>query len=150
MKDLSIRLAKSSERLSLEELQRRASLNNPGDREALLANPDAIDLPVEQIEANQVFVAERNAEIVGFSAVLPREDGNVELDGLFVEPDIWKSGIGHALVARAADYTRQANAARLHVVGNPHAEGFYHAVGFETVGTFSTRFGKGLLMEMVV
>ena len=29
----------------LESIQRRASLNNPGDRETLLAHPDALELP---------------------------------------------------------------------------------------------------------
>lgn len=55
---ISIRLALPVERRDLEQLQWRASLNNPGDRVALLANPDAIALPLEQIESGQVFVAE--------------------------------------------------------------------------------------------
>ena len=45
---ISIRLALPVERRDLEQLQWRASLNNPGDRVALLANPDAIALPLEQ------------------------------------------------------------------------------------------------------
>lgn len=46
-----IRPARNEERALLESLQRRASLSNPGDRDALLANPDAIALPIEQIAA---------------------------------------------------------------------------------------------------
>jgi len=49
-----------SERQALESLQRRASLNNPGDREALIANPDALEFPPDQIAVGQVFVAERD------------------------------------------------------------------------------------------
>ncbi len=45
---LACRLAVPSEQRLLEDLQRRASLNNAGDREALLAHPDAIALPLEQ------------------------------------------------------------------------------------------------------
>jgi len=59
----------------LEDLQRRASLNNPGDREALLAHPDAIALPVEQIVDASVFVAGREHVLVGFAAVVRRDDG---------------------------------------------------------------------------
>ena len=66
--NLKIRLAVVSERGTLEQLQLRASLNNEGDREALLAHPDAIDLPEAQISAGQVFVAEQNAVTVGFAA----------------------------------------------------------------------------------
>jgi GNAT superfamily N-acetyltransferase len=146
-KSLIIRPATVSERDVLEELQLRASLNNPGDRAALLANPDAIALPCEQISAGRVFVAERDGAIVGFAAVLPRPDGGIELDGLFVEPSRWRSGIGRALVDRCAVYALDQGAAALHVVGNPHAAAFYAANGFEASGTHQTRFGIGLLMR---
>ena len=56
MKDLLIRPAVTSEQKELEELQLRASLTNAGDRDALLAHPDAIELPLAQISAGGVFV----------------------------------------------------------------------------------------------
>jgi len=59
--DVFIRPARSDEQVMLEALQRRASLSNPGDRDAPLANPDAIELPVEQIVEGCVFVAEHDA-----------------------------------------------------------------------------------------
>jgi len=40
-----------SERQALESLQRRASLNNPGDREPLIANTDTLEFPPDQIAA---------------------------------------------------------------------------------------------------
>jgi N-acetylglutamate synthase-like GNAT family acetyltransferase len=144
---LSIRSAASSERDALEALQWRASLNNPGDRDALLANPDAIVLPSEQIAAGQVFVAERDGTIVGFAAVLPRADGETDLDGLFVEPNIWRCGIGRTLVARCAEYAVASGATALYVIGNPHAAGFYAACGFEPIGVRGTRFGDGMLLR---
>ena len=84
MHNVLIRPAVMSERQALEALQRRASLNNPGDRDALLANPDAIELSPDQIAAGHVFIAERDGAILGFSAVLPREGPEMDLDGLFV------------------------------------------------------------------
>ena len=134
----------------LESLQRRASLGNPGDREALLANPDAIALPIEQIEAGGVFVAERDGAVVGFAAVLPRPDGGAELDALFVEPHFWKRGIGRQLVEHIAEAARAEGASFLHVVGNPHAEGFYASCGFHVTGTVDTRFGVGLAMRRLL
>src|ERR1700712_3353484 len=120
---ISIRLAGKGDQIALEDLQLRASLNNPGDRENILAHPDAIVLPLEQLDAEQVFIAERNGTIAGFAVVLPREDGQIELDGLFVEPSLWKGGIGHALVDHCAAYARNIGAQTLHVIGNPHALG---------------------------
>jgi GNAT superfamily N-acetyltransferase len=145
--DVSIRAARSDEQALLEALQRRASLNNAGDREALLANPDAIALPIEQITDGCVFVAECDEGVAGFAAVLPRPDGGAELDGLFVEPRLWKRGIGRRLVDHVADVARARTASFLHVIGNPHAEGFYLSCGFRVTGTVDTRFGAGLDMR---
>jgi GNAT superfamily N-acetyltransferase len=145
---VTIRNARPDERAALEALQRKASLANAGDREAILAHPDAIVLPPEQITAEQVFVAENGESILGFSAVLDRDDGQTELDGLFVDPDLWRSGVGRLLVQRAMDYGRANGAEWLNVVGNPHAEGFYEACGFVTYGSWETEFGPGLLMRV--
>lgn len=148
--DVHLRVASPSEKEDLEELQRRASLENPGDRESLLAHPDAIEVPREQLESGSVIVAEAEGMVLGFAAVVPRQDGEAELDALFVEPGFWKRGIGRRLVMRCAVLAESRGARSLHVVGNPHAEGFYAACGFETVGTTMTRFGSGLLMRMAV
>ncbi|HZP49451.1 MAG TPA: GNAT family N-acetyltransferase [Vicinamibacterales bacterium] len=142
-----IRPAGPSEKAALEELQRRASLSNPGDRQALLDHPEAIAIPAAQLETGCVFVAERNGARVGFAAVVRRDDGDAELDALFVEPDEWKSGIGRALVDHCAEVARAGGASILHVVGNPHANGFYLACGFAPTGTVETRFGVGHSME---
>src|SRR5947208_2560192 len=98
MKSLRIRLAVHSDKMELEQLQLRASLGNVGDRDALLAHPDAIELPVEQIVRGRVFVAEWEGTIVGFAAVEPRADGDSELDALFVDLHVQRRGIGRALV----------------------------------------------------
>jgi GNAT superfamily N-acetyltransferase len=146
-KEVIVRLAFASEQKQLEALQWRASLNNPGDRDALLAQPDAIELPLEQIRAGGVFVAEVAGVAMGFAAILPREDGDFELDALFVEPSSWRQGIGRALIEHCAAAAKAGGAGSLHVVGNPHAEDFYNACGFDLLGTKQMRFGIGLLMR---
>src|SRR5438552_887287 len=95
----------------------RASLNNPGDRHALQAHPDAIELPLEQIRDGGVYVAEVAGAIRGFAAILPRDDGDCELDALFVEPDVWRRGIGRELVEHCAAAACAAGDVSLHVVG---------------------------------
>ena len=125
MFDIVIRPALQAERSSLEALQWRASLAKSGDRDSLLANLDAIALPVEQIADGHVFVAERDDVIVGFAAILPRPDGNAELDARCVEPSLWKRGVGRVLVEHCVDAAR----------------------GFRTTGTVEPRFGAGLAME---
>jgi N-acetylglutamate synthase-like GNAT family acetyltransferase len=146
--NLVIRPAVVSEKKSLEEVQRRASLNNPGDRDALLAHPDAIEVPEAQLAAGRAFVAEWDGQIAGFAALEPREDGEAELDALFVDPSMQRRGIARALVAHCAAVARSQKCAFLHVVGNPHAQDFYAACGFALIGTSGTRFGLGLLMRL--
>jgi N-acetylglutamate synthase-like GNAT family acetyltransferase len=143
-----VRSALLYEQKQLEALQRRASLSNVGDRDALLTNPDAIELPMEQIADGQVFVAEMDGSIVGFAAILPRTDGDSELDALFVEPEKWRQGIARRLITHCVDVARKQGSEAIHVIGNPHAKDFYSAVGFKRVGTTQTRFGVGLLFYL--
>jgi GNAT superfamily N-acetyltransferase len=138
--DLRIRLAKPEEREDLEALQWRASLMNDADRPNLEAHPDAIDLPVSQIASGQVWVAEMDGKVAGFAAVV---DG--ELDGLFVEPELWRRGIGAALVETATHEARRKGLA-LKVVANHAARGFYERCGFSHEGEAQTRFGPALRM----
>jgi len=145
-----IRPADASERKSLEALQTRASLNNPGDQAVLLAHPDAIEIPEGQIEAGRVFVAVQSGSVVGFAVILPRDDGDTELDGLFVEPNRWGQGIGRRLVEHCSQVARSGGSTALRVLGNPHAEGFYIRCGFTRSGTAETRFGVGLLFRKLL
>ena len=134
------RLALPAERSALEELQRRASLIWEEDREALLAHPDAIELPLEQITDGRTVVAENAGTLLGFAVVLRRDDGDAELDGLFVEPTQWRQGIGRALVEQAERIAARDGAANLWVIANTRALDFYGACGFVTVGEAATRF----------
>jgi GNAT superfamily N-acetyltransferase len=138
--EVRIRLARPEEREQLEALQWRASLANEADRPHLEAHPDAIDLPAAQIANGQVWVAELDGNIAGFAALL---DG--ELDGLFVEPELWRCGVGAALVETAAHEARR-NGLALSVIANPAARGFYERCGFSLEGEAQTRFGPALRM----
>jgi GNAT superfamily N-acetyltransferase len=141
-----IRAARPDERSFLIALQRRASLMWPEDREALIAEPDAIDLPADQIAEGHVFVLEAAHAVLGFAVVLQRDDGAAELDGLFVEPDHWGRGVGRQLVERAEEMARGRGAVSLNVVANRRALGFYLKCGFEAFGEVQTRFSPGVRM----
>ncbi len=147
---LSFRLAMLVEHRALEELQWRASLMWEEYREALLENPDAIEIPAEHIVGGSTIVAERLGETVGFAVILTRPDGNAELDGLFVEPSAWRGGIGRRLVAEAQKLASARGAKAIHVIANPRAKGFYVACGFAFLGKTPTRFGPGLRMRRAI
>jgi N-acetylglutamate synthase-like GNAT family acetyltransferase len=146
----TIRLAQVSERDALERLQRRSSLHGPLYRAQLGAHPDAIELPVEQIAAGLVRVAEQEGVVVGFAVLLERSGDACELDGLFVEPDRMRRGVGRRLVEDAKRMAGERGATRIDVVANPQAVAFYEAVGFTTVGQTQTRFGPAPRMSLSV
>ena len=146
----TFRLAVPAERSALEDLQRRASLIWEEDRDALLANPDAIELPLEQITDGRTIVAENVGELLGFAVVLRRDDGDAELDGLFVEPEQWRNGIGRALLEHAERIAAKDGAATLWVTANTRALEFYGACGFVTVGEVATRFRPAPRMRKTI
>ena len=143
--DLSIRLAKPEERRALEALQLRASLALGEYNEQLEAEPDAVQLPIGQIERGEVIVAELGDRVAGFAAVIV-DEFEAELDGLFVEPDLWRHGIGAALIDVAVHEARQQGLA-MTVIANPSAREFYEKCGFSVEGEAQTRFGPALRMS---
>ena len=145
---LVVRPAESDEKGVLDDLQRRASLAWEEYREALIENSDAIDLPQQEIDAGHVFVCEKDGAVAGFAVVLPRDDGEAELDGLFVEPHVWRSGIGRCLLREVTAIALQRGARTLHVIANPQALAFYQACGFTSVETIETRFGPAVGMTL--
>lgn len=144
--DITLRLAAAAEQSTLEALELRASLMWEEDRPHLLANPGLIELPLEQIESGRVFVADRRGPI-GFAVVLRRDDGEAELDGIFVEPEFWRRGIGSRLLQEAERFALAEGAKWLFVVANPRALGFYEACGFCALGEEKTLFGTALAMR---
>jgi GNAT superfamily N-acetyltransferase len=137
---LTLRLAQPEDHEELEALQWRASFELPEYRDELIENPDAVHLPPAQIANGQVIVAEFDGKIGGFAAIV-----GGELDGLFVEPDLWGGGIGRALVDAATHSARQRGLT-LAVIANPSARRFYESRGFTVEGETHTRFGRGLRM----
>jgi GNAT superfamily N-acetyltransferase len=133
-----IRPARLEERAMLIELQRAASLMHADSRAALLAHPEAIDLPEAHLP--HTIVAERDGAVIGFAVTLPIDSDQADLDGLFVAPDVWRSGAGRALVAAAA------RDRALVVVANPNALHFYERCSFIETGSTETRFGPAITM----
>jgi N-acetylglutamate synthase-like GNAT family acetyltransferase len=138
---LTIRLARADELDELEALQRRASLALPAYREQVEAHPDAIHLPPAQVANGQVTVAELDGRVAGFAALL-----GGELDGLFVEPELWGQGIGRILIDEVTHTARQRGLA-VAVTAAPEAREFYEKCGFSVEGETQTRFGPAVRMS---
>jgi GNAT superfamily N-acetyltransferase len=142
-----IRPAIVEQKSELEALQMRASLVWEGDREALLADPEMVEIPLRQLQIGHVLVAMDNEQLIGFAAMNLRSDGQAELDGLFVEPSHWRQGLGRRLVEAIEKVAEQAGSDTLHLIANPRAEAFYIRCGFAVTGSKTMRFGSALLLQ---
>jgi GNAT superfamily N-acetyltransferase len=144
-----VRAAVAGDVAALRGVFRRASLDNAGDREVLLAHPEVLVWPDEAIAGGRVRVAVQDGTVVGFATTVP-VDGGLELEDLFVEPDRMRRGVGRRLVQDLLDSARADGVEHVWVTANPHAMAFYTAVGFVPDGTAPTRFGPAPRLRLDV
>jgi ribosomal protein S18 acetylase RimI-like enzyme len=142
-----IRVAQASEIDAIGDLYRRSSLSNEGDRENLLANPDVLILESAPITERRTRVAIGDGRIVGF-ATTNVVAGLLELEGLFVDPEWMRRGVGRELIRAVAAIARSRGIGRIEVTANGHAIEFYEAVGFVRDGSTETRFGPAHRMHL--
>ena len=134
---------------ALTDVFARASLSNEGDRDALLAHPEALVLEGDGIAEGLTRVATNGDDIVGFATTV-LVDGVLDLQDLFVDPDWMRHGIGRHLVQDAAAIAGQRGFEVIAVTANPHAFFFYDSLGFVADGEIQTAFGPGERMHLVV
>jgi ribosomal protein S18 acetylase RimI-like enzyme len=144
-----IRLGTSADLAAASSVYRRASLSNAGDRDNLLAHPEYMILGPEGLAEGRTHVAEQDGSVVGF-ATWAGTAGTIELEDLFVDPGYLRRGIATALVTCIAEILRARGEERLEVTANPHALGFYRAVGFIDCGVAETEFGAAPRMELAI
>jgi len=144
----TIRPARADDQPALLAIVWKTVLASERDRETLLAHPEAVQVPIEQLTPTTACVADADGILAGFAIVLPRPDGDAELDGLFVDPAMQRLGIGRRLVERTKELARAMGASTLHVVAADDALAFYRSVGFVETGVTETQFGKALLMRV--
>jgi len=144
-----IRLGTSADLAAAANVYRRASLSNAGDRDNLLAHSDYLILGPEGLAEGRTYVAEQDGSFVGF-ATWAQAAGTIELEDLFVDPGYMRRGIATALVNRIAEVLRARGVERLEVTANPHALGFYRAVGFTDCGVAETEFGAAPRMVLAI
>jgi ribosomal protein S18 acetylase RimI-like enzyme len=100
-----------------------------------------------------VLVATSDGVVVGFCAVAaPSRDGDAdervaEIEAIYVDPDLWRAGVGRALMKSALADLRAAewHAVTLWVLAENHqARDFYAHFGFEPDGAETAHESSGL------
>jgi GNAT superfamily N-acetyltransferase len=151
MSAIHVRDAVAHDEPTLARIFREASLSNAGDRDALLAHPEALTLSADLLARGRTRVATvADGTVVGFATTRPTGPGVLELDDLFVDPDAMRTGVARQLVLHVAQEAKREDVARIDVTANPHALGFYDAVGFVVGSPVDTEFGPAQRMHLDV
>src|SRR4051794_14822434 len=87
-----------------------------------------------ELATRRAHVLEENGRIIGLYTLVARADDAAELDHLFIDPSRLGSGLGAALFRHACVVAQQAGFRRLSILSDPHAVGFYAAMGARLEG----------------
>ena len=98
---------------------------------------DDLTISSDFVNHNQVYVAEREGEIVGFYALVVGEE-KAELEHMWVAPQHIGTGVGKELFFHAMQAAAGDNISTVEISADPNAEGFYRRMGARRVGEVSS------------
>ena len=99
---------------------------------------DELTVDPAWLAAHDAWVVEGGAGVLGWCA-LSRDDEVCSLDHCWVRPDRIGQGVGRMLVQQVMASAAELDAAKLSVVSDPNAEGFYRKLGFRRTGEHPSR-----------
>ena len=94
---------------------------------------DDLTISPEFIAANEVYAAQNEEEVVGFYALILREQ-KAELDHMWVSPALIGTGVGKSLFLHAMDRAAAAKITSVEILSDPNAESFYRKMGAHRTG----------------
>jgi GNAT superfamily N-acetyltransferase len=105
---------------------------------------------LEQMQkGHQFYLAELNAQPIGFASVSEEGTQGCKLNKLYILPTIQKSGAGKALLQEVITYTHKKNHTRLFLQVNKQnpAKDFYTRMGFSIAEEVKLDIGNGFFMD---
>ena len=144
----TIRLARPEEAPALTALAIRAKAFWGYDAAFMDACREDLTVSVEAIATCPVYVAEERGFLAGFYQLREHVD-HAELVALFVEPELVGRGHGKALWHHAVVTARELGFRDLMLQSEPHAEGFYQAMGAQRVGESESTVFPGRMLPLM-
>ncbi|POM25185.1 Acetyltransferase (GNAT) family protein [Actinomadura rubteroloni] len=127
---MRVRAARPDEAEALSALVLRSKAHWGYDAAFLAACRDELRLRPGDVAARRAVVAERDGTVAGV-ATLDGDPPDGELGLLFVEPRALRTGVGRLLYRHVLAEAGRQGFARVTVRSDPHAAGFYRAMGAE-------------------
>ncbi|WP_165390203.1 GNAT family N-acetyltransferase [Thalassococcus sp. S3] len=129
-----IRLAKVGEAEALTDLSLRSKRSNGYDHAFMEACRDELTVRPEDLADGTYWVIEDEDLAACACLQIDRASGSGEVHSFFVDPDRKGQGIGKALWAHLVREARQHDLNGLVLDADPHAVGFYQAMGCVEAG----------------
>jgi GNAT superfamily N-acetyltransferase len=143
-----IRRALPEEAGMLSELAVSSKAHWGYDAEFLARCRDDLAISPESAAKSPVFVYEDAEGIAGFYMILP--GGEVgELDSIFVDPRAIGMGVGNKLWEHAVATAAEMSCVALEFQSDPHAEGFYLAMGATRNGESRSTATPGRMLPLM-
>ncbi len=144
-----IRRARSDEAAALSELALRSKAHWGYDAAFLAACRDDLTLSPEDIVTSAVYIQDGSDRPAGYYRLLLQDDGVAELDALFVEPAAMGSGVGRRLWQHAVAHAASLGCAEIVMQSDPHAVGFYEAMGAHRSGESESTVTPGRMLPVM-
>jgi GNAT superfamily N-acetyltransferase len=145
---LTIRRARPDEAAALSELAVRSKGHWGYDAAFLDACRDDLNLSPADIATSEVHLAAGSDGPVGFYS-LDVAGRTALLDDLFVDPAAIGRGVGRRLWRHAVARARELGCAEVVIQSDPHAEGFYLAMGARRVGDLESTVTPGRMLPLL-
>lgn len=145
---LAIRLAHPDEAAVITDIAMRSKAHWGYDVAFMEACRPILTVHQSTILSGNAWVAEQDQRLVGMYTLAPQANA-IELDMLFVAPDVIGQGIGSALFKHAVTQARSRGARRLVTEADPNAEDFYRAVGMRKYGERESTVQAGRMLPLM-
>ena len=146
-----IRKARPNEAGAVSRLVRRSKAYWGYDADFMERCNEELTISAEDISDHAAYVVEDcGGNVVGFTRMVPLELREAEIDYLFVEPAAIGKGHGRMMVEHVLQIARTQGINTVKIVGDPHAEAFYLAIGARRVGETSSTSIRGRMLPVFV
>jgi GNAT superfamily N-acetyltransferase len=149
MAEVLLRAAQPAEAEELSALALRSKAHWGYDQAFLDACRAELTYPADELDGRRTMVAEVAGRLLGFYTL----DGTPpvgELGNLWVDPAAMGTGIGRLLFSHAVDSARAGKFRSFWLVADPHAEGFYLAMGAIRLGETPSESIAGRMLPMLL
>lgn len=99
---------------------------------------DTLNITPQFINNNNVWVATRGTEILGFVAISVRKD-IAQVEHMWVQPQVMHQGIGTKLFRHCIQYCKTHGLTMIRIESDPNAKGFYEKFGAKQVGEVASK-----------